>query len=505
MLFGAVGLIVLPVPAPDAVVVAALVGVVILIIAGGRVIWKKPPLAFWFVPLAAVCLVPVMFILWSFGRLDLMAILFHANFGIAGATLAGLEMEALKSVLFPAALVFSIYVLTIVIPLSRAMLIAAALGILAINPMTHFVASWVMSPSIESNLVQELEEPKLTPQGVNDPDLVILYLEGSDRQFSDRNIWGDIYAPLNTFSSESLVFTNVGQIEGTGWSIAGMVASQCGVPVLPNGFLWGQNLNEVETFMPELTCLGDVLADRNYSSAFIVGADRDFGGSSKFYQTHGITNQTGGAEISKLYSVEEFASAVVLWMTDDQMVFETSIRKADEMWQEQTPVALILETSGPHGHEGFLSRACTDSGRAEASEDIVSMVSCLLTQTEQFLDTIRARHAELRPNRDLRIVVLSDHLFHDPHTPQAAPGLKGYNTVIFWGDGEGIVEKPGSMIDIYSTMLDWLGWAEKPVAAGLGRSLLSDPPTLVEHHGKDQFDAMLRVDGELANEIWRNQ
>ena len=65
-----------------------------------------------------------------------------------------------------------------------------------------------------------------------------------------------------------------------------------------------------------------------------------------------------------------------------------------------------------------------------------------------------------------------------------------------------VVTKPGSMVDVLPTMLDWFDWAEDPVAIGLGRSLLGAGKTIVESHGIETLDSMLTTDVELANKVW---
>jgi hypothetical protein len=78
--------------------------------------------------------------------------------------------------------------------------------------------------------------------------------------------------------------------------------------------------------------------------------------------------------------------------------------------------------------------------------------------------------------------------------------------VIFLGgpDRPGVIDRAGSMPDVFPTLLEWLGWADGPVAAGLGRSLLSDPMTLVEEFGKARLDRLVSHDVALGKAVWRD-
>jgi len=47
-----------------------------------------------------------------------------------------------------------------------------------------------------------------------------------------------------------------------------------------------------------------------------------------------------------------------------------------------------------------------------------------------------------------------------------------------------------------------LGWSEGPAAAGIGRALLSDTPTLVDEFGVPAIDGMIQSGAAFANLIW---
>jgi phosphoglycerol transferase len=333
----------------------------------------------------------------------------------------------------------------------------------------------------------------------------MIYLESTDRQFADPVVWGDVYAPLNDISAEGITFTRIGQVAGTGWSLAGIVATNCGVPIVARGALYRTNFEDIDTFMPAMTCLGDVLAQRGYDAAYVVGGDLGFGGLGVFFQTHQIMDVTGRAELEAAYSAQEAAAALIGWVLDDQMVFDFAATRLAELQRQPEPFALIVETIGPHADNGFLSRDCTDDGQATFSRDMTRVLECTINDTVKFVAHARAEQMRLRPGRPLALVIMSDHLSAHPRPPPVAAECDGFNTVIMVGAGAEpgrIVTKPGSMIDVFPTMLDWFNWAEDPVAAGLGRSLLGHGKTIVEQHGIDALDGMIATDVALANRIW---
>lgn len=53
-------------------------------------------------------------------------------------------------------------------------------------------------------------------------------------------------------------------------------------------------------------------------------------------------------------------------------------------------------------------------------------------------------------------------------------------------------ERQYSSFDIFPTLLEAMGFAVEGRSMGLGRSLFSDKPSLLETYGKDVFDSLLR-------------
>lgn len=490
-----------PTLAPDKPGIAAGLALIASALIGGIELWPDPH--FLQIPflLAVLALIPGVAIARSFRRVDMIAILFHRDFGMQGATLAGLKNEITAAVLAAILIFVGLCALASYLEHEHWLIPTATGALILANPFARFAISRLWLRPVTSVLPDRLASPRLDGNAAR-PDLVIVYLEGTDRQFFDRGRYGPMSDKLADYVQEGLSFTRVGQIAGTGWSLAGMVASQSGVPVPPRGLHFQQRLQDMTCFMPNIRFLGDILADKGYASHYVVGGDTGFGGIGAMYETHQIGAMTGYDELRQIYSAEEFKAAQVEWFLDDQMVLDAARGVHAQLVAGQAPYALIVETIGPHGPKGSLSRRWTASGQAETAP-VPKAVGCLLDEVVEFLDDLRAVQA--RHGRDLRVVILSDHLNHTPSLPAAAPGYSGFNTVILWGDpaepGREI-DKPGSMIDVFPTVLDWLGWVKGPAAAGIGRSLLSDAPTLVEEFGIAKLDRMIVGDASFANLVW---
>ena len=462
---------------------------VILLLAGGLVAFPAlgpAPLGLLPVILAGVLLAPVLVIERAFGHVDLGSILFHAEFGMKGATLTAFWKDIRAGAQAGLLILAPIALLAMLWQPGTWTLAGVAAGLFALNPLLRDLVGQLFARNAKGVLAARLAIPNLRPERGETPDLVILYLEGLDRRFSDTALFGDTYAPIEVLARQGISFEKVAQVAGTGWSVAGMVATQSGLPIVPRGAYVGMQTGSFRSFMPTIPFLGDVLLEKGYQSQYIVGAEVDFGGIGLMYRTHGVPVLIGLDQIASRWPADVVRAASIGEYVDDEIVLDTALKLCAEALDRPQPHALIVETIGPHGKSGYLSRGDTDEGVAQRCGDTGRTAAALAKRALAFVNDVQALQASR--GRPARFVVLSDHLCHWRIGRDADPTIAGANTVLFLGDGgpARVISRPGSMPDIFPTLLEWLGWADAPVSAGLGRSLLSTPPTLVEEFGKPQ-------------------
>ncbi len=65
-----------------------------------------------------------------------------------------------------------------------------------------------------------------------------------------------------------------------------------------------------------------------------------------------------------------------------------------------------------------------------------------------------------------------------------------------------INDRPGSLMDLFPTMLAVIGLDGADATAGLGVSLFSNQQTLLEEKGLERLDLELFPNPDLANAIW---
>ncbi|WXT08074.1 sulfatase-like hydrolase/transferase [Salmonella enterica subsp. enterica serovar Infantis] len=85
------------------------------------------------------------------------------------------------------------------------------------------------------------------------------------------------------------------QLPGTDYTIAGMVASQCGIPLFAP--FEGNASASVSSFFPQNICLGDILKNSGYQNYFVQGANLRFAGKDVFLKSHGFDHLYGAEEL----------------------------------------------------------------------------------------------------------------------------------------------------------------------------------------------------------------
>lgn len=460
------------------------------------------------VALPILAIFPLTVVVLIFGEIDMAAFVFHLIFGMEGTPWHDIVPYIVTAAILWSAFFISYARLISMVSGGLGMAFTVGAGILALNPLVNDLllhrANAAFGPA--RTLLADFKEPKLI-QSAEKPNLVILYLEGFDRGYMDQERFGPIAAPLKTLEAEGIAFTQLHQIEATGWSLAGTIATQCGAPLLPFGAKPLGDTSSIRLIMPDLTCLSDILTDRGYditymSGAKIIGNEMGYYGFDNFFSTHGNvqiedrdtipTPRTAG------FGPDDWGD----WGIFDSELLDGARNLIDAKAKAEKPFAVFIATMDSHGPAATISPACNATGEPRIGEDMRETIQCVSGMARDFVEDLFAEHGD-----DLRIAVFSDHLNHASNLTSLLEQKTRYNTAMLLGGATAprVVEKPGSMVDLYPTLLDWLGLlSPDDPRAGLGVSLLSDQPTLIQNRGLDEVNATLRVDAQLARHLWRN-
>lgn len=438
---------------------------------------------------------PIAVLFLIFGEFDYGAFIAHYIDGIAGFTLWDSAQPVLQSGVCLAVYAAGSAALAMRIG-TLVLLRLAYLPLLAMNPMLMESIRGLAAPRLDFAIEQMLVDPVPLPDTGQNPDILMLFLEGTERGFADLPQTAAAYAPVKALEAEGVTFTNVAELVGTGWSSAGIMAATCG---LNQPIPWSEFFHirqKDERYFDTFACLTDMLAARNYDMATLIGADANFAGHSDFFAWHGVSQNHGRDTVRAVFGQDYYDRHQFGWGVDDQAITETAARLFLDLGRDGRPRFLLAATMGPHADDVFLPPGCLGNETAVISTNLVASLRCQVQHAMRLIEAVR--RAE-RPN-GLRIIVLSDHLNRSLALKERLPAETRRNTVLLLGGERGrVIDRPGTMVDVYPTLLEWLGLARPPVGAGIGRSLLGSEPNLLDRTDLETLAAALRYTPALWN------
>ncbi len=302
-------------------------------------------------------------------------------------------------------------------------------------------------------------------------NLVFIYAESLERTYFDDRLFPGLVVELKELEQNALSFTSIEQLSGTHWTIAGMVASQCAIPLVTAS--GGNSMSGIDRFLPGATCLGDVLRSKGYALTFVGGADLDFAGKGRFLASHGFSEVLGKNELHGSLSDPDDVNA---WGLYDDFLLDHAFQRFETLARADAPFALFALTLDTHHPKGHLSRRCMGRLYQDGKNDILNAVHCSDFLISEFVDKLRSSpHAE-----NTLIIIGSDHLaMNNTATDLLTKGDRKNLFMVIDPSSEhrGFISKKGTTLDIAPTVLELLGYTAP--AFGLGRSLLNNEASLI--------------------------
>jgi len=293
-------------------------------------------------------------------------------------------------------------------------------------------------------------------------NLVLIYAEGLERTYFDRTIFPGLIKGLRELEARSTYFTNVKQVPCTEWTIAGMVASQCGIPLFTPSH--GNSMSGMDQFLPSAFGLGDLLHKQGYHLTYYGGADLRFAGKGKFYSTHNFDEIYGKDELLSRLEDESYKTS---WGLYDDSLFDLAYDHFLQLSEAHEKFALVLLTLDTHHPRGHPSKRCQSIAYQDVSNPMLNAVACSDYLITEFIGRImRSEYGHKTV-----IVVVSDHLaMTNTASDLLNRGERRNLFMIVEPDAKkGIrIEKTGSMLDVGATILPFIGYKG---ALGLGRNL----------------------------------
>lgn len=294
------------------------------------------------------------------------------------------------------------------------------------------------------------------------------------------------YTPeLNEWQLKGLgFFPGSESVSGTGWTIAGITAALCGLPLnMPMGI--GEYHGSLPTYLPNAVCLMDILHEQGYNQMFVQGTSAEFTQKRKFWTTHGLVEVHDELHYKKQGKVPE--DYHVFWGIEDEKTLSYAREDLDSLSKRNSPFAFYLLTVDTHQPNGYVDESCNYSedtpfkNALRCTSNKVGKLLAWMSEQPWFENTI--------------VLVVGDHTQQMLSEKAGLPKDEKLYAMSFLLNvsTDGISFNRGfSNLDYTPTLLEALGWRIPDHGFALGRSLISNEPTMLEMFGRDSLDVLLR-------------
>lgn len=295
-------------------------------------------------------------------------------------------------------------------------------------------------------------------------NLLLIYVESLEYSLRRSHIHGsNLLEDIDALPGQNI--EKFYQAPGTGWSIAGMVASQCAVPLKP---YYGNELNTKSKFLPGLTCLGDVLKQNGYTQYFLVGPELNFSGMDKFYKGHGYDFALGRDEWRAKGLDKTLFTGWGEGLHDDSLLEQAKILIEKET-SKDAPYNITMITTDNHAQDGYPSPRCPNKTPTPNYRETFKCTSSFIANFIRDLDSRKLLDNTL-------VVIMGDHLFMADIIK--APLFSDPRFIYFkmLNARKPFMRDSMTHFDVAPTILEDLGIVtENPLRFGLGLSLFSHP------------------------------
>ncbi len=366
------------------------------------------------------------------------------------------------------------------------LILAVGLGFYFFNPVKDTI-SYIRLLNGPQNLSPELRHilrtidthnPFSLPRDSERKNLVFLYLESVEQSHFDQEYFPDLMPELDEIRLQSIDFTQVNQVPSASWTISGMVASLCSLP-LHSPYSWSQNTLTVgEEFMSGARCLSDVLAKQGYHTEYLAGARTRFAGKEHFLKSHQYQEVSGKDQLEMTLNDKEYKHD---WGLYDDSMYAIAKKRLAVLSQQDKPFFLNMLTLDTHHPSGHISKSCREQPEVERDTTMERALHCADKLAADFI-----RHIRQSPySGNTIIVVMGDHIAMRNSMwkkmqayPKKRRLLFFINTPEMKGQSN---ENPGSHYDVAPSILDALGFNGTRQTFGMGKSLLRGRGFLHEH------------------------
>ncbi|MCH5266978.1 MAG: sulfatase-like hydrolase/transferase [Lachnospiraceae bacterium] len=388
------------------------------------------------------------------------------------------------------------------IVLSLAVLIVSIVDVSRDLGLPKYIANLSASSTfIEENYVSPTDITITFPETKR--NLIFIYLESMESTFISKEEGGcmpvDLIPELTQLAKDNINFSESDLVggatstTGSGWTIAGIVATTTGLPLLIP--IDGNSYGEYSSFLPGATSLGEILQDNGYNQEIMVGSDLSFGGRRNYFTQHGDYTVYDLFTARKRPDLPDNYS--VWWGYEDTKLYSYAKEEITKLSQNTKPFNFTMLTVDSHHIGGYLCDLCKN----EHESQYENVLSCASRQVASFVKWIQSQDFYANTT----IVITGDHPTMDndyitSHYDNSKP-RKVYNCFINSAiSTTNNKNREFDSFDLFPTILAAMNCELSGDRLGLGTNLFSSSDTLAEIYGYDMINEELSKTSRFYNE-----
>lgn len=329
-------------------------------------------------------------------------------------------------------------------------------------------------------------------------NLIILFLESMETSFASSTDGGLFNVSLiphltklaneNRRFSESEKLLGGVNLEGTSWTLAGILSKFSGVPYFSP---FTKNANGKISCLQNAVTLGDVLSENGYHCLFSFGSEKGFENRDVFLEQHGF-------EIHDIawYKKNNFLpnDYKVFWGFEDAKLFSFAKTELQTLSEKSEPFCFALLTVDTHFPDGYKDANTLSLFKKQ----IMNVIATSDAQVNDFISWCKNQSWY----SNTTILILGDHNYlAAPLNNFIKSASHNYDEnsrhwfCTFVNDAPSRVtmhsNKTFSSFDIFPTALESIGCSVSGSRLAFGTSLYSAEKTLLEMYPREKINSEL--------------